>query len=279
MGVDPDSPPQPQSFNGDQRHFLDFHRRKVFLGTELGLCPEWAHRNPARTRGYRGGPPLLAPSSLWISVTPSQSRRSSDSISQASEVSSEEPLPYASGKKHHQPRRQFPPVQQPKRDHGCRRIARVSDTFGPYGVVERRQQNADYRCIRAAQSSLHPRLRSQLMPERQHTGDQQPPGKEDGQQTPQSARPSVRSGVNRRPEISREGEEWSWQRLSRTVARQKRAIGDPAIGDDFRSQQRQDDMAAALSKTAMSLRPVVEVRIGNSTSRRKKTASIPPARR
>jgi hypothetical protein len=32
MGVDPDSPPRPQSFNGDQRHFLDFHRREVFLG-------------------------------------------------------------------------------------------------------------------------------------------------------------------------------------------------------------------------------------------------------
>lgn len=34
MGVDADLPPQPQSFNGDQRHFLDFHRREVFLGAE-----------------------------------------------------------------------------------------------------------------------------------------------------------------------------------------------------------------------------------------------------
>jgi putative restriction endonuclease len=34
MGVNPDSPPRPQSFNGDQRHYLAFHRNEVFLGTE-----------------------------------------------------------------------------------------------------------------------------------------------------------------------------------------------------------------------------------------------------
>jgi putative restriction endonuclease len=34
MGVDPDSPPRPQSFNGDQRHFLAFHRSEVYLGNE-----------------------------------------------------------------------------------------------------------------------------------------------------------------------------------------------------------------------------------------------------
>ena len=33
MGVDPDSPPRPQSFNGDQRHFLAFNRREMFLGS------------------------------------------------------------------------------------------------------------------------------------------------------------------------------------------------------------------------------------------------------
>ena len=32
MGVDPDSPPRPQPFIGDQRHSLAFHRREVFLG-------------------------------------------------------------------------------------------------------------------------------------------------------------------------------------------------------------------------------------------------------
>ena len=34
MGVDPDSPPRPQAFNVDQRHFLAFHRSELFLGTE-----------------------------------------------------------------------------------------------------------------------------------------------------------------------------------------------------------------------------------------------------
>jgi hypothetical protein len=32
MGADPDSPPRPLAFNRDQRHFLEFHRREVFLG-------------------------------------------------------------------------------------------------------------------------------------------------------------------------------------------------------------------------------------------------------
>lgn len=32
MGLDPDSPPRPLAFNGDQRGFLEFHRREVFLG-------------------------------------------------------------------------------------------------------------------------------------------------------------------------------------------------------------------------------------------------------
>lgn len=32
MGADPDSPPSPLAFNRDQRHFLEFHRREVFLG-------------------------------------------------------------------------------------------------------------------------------------------------------------------------------------------------------------------------------------------------------
>jgi hypothetical protein len=32
MGADPDSPPPPLTFNRDQRHFLEFHRREVFLG-------------------------------------------------------------------------------------------------------------------------------------------------------------------------------------------------------------------------------------------------------
>jgi putative restriction endonuclease len=32
MGADPDSPPSPLAFNRVQRHFLEFHRREVFLG-------------------------------------------------------------------------------------------------------------------------------------------------------------------------------------------------------------------------------------------------------
>lgn len=31
MGLDPQKPPRPSSFNQDQRHFLDYHRREVFL--------------------------------------------------------------------------------------------------------------------------------------------------------------------------------------------------------------------------------------------------------
>ena len=32
MGVDPEYPPRQQPFNGDQRHFLAYHRQEVFLG-------------------------------------------------------------------------------------------------------------------------------------------------------------------------------------------------------------------------------------------------------
>ncbi|HTI71297.1 MAG TPA: HNH endonuclease signature motif containing protein [Candidatus Limnocylindria bacterium] len=32
MGLDPQKPPRPVPFNIDQKHFLDHHRREIFLG-------------------------------------------------------------------------------------------------------------------------------------------------------------------------------------------------------------------------------------------------------
>ena len=53
--------------------------------------------------------------------------------------SGKEPLPGGGGQYHHQPGRQLPPLQQPKREHRRRRVPWALHSLDPYGIVERRQ--------------------------------------------------------------------------------------------------------------------------------------------
>src|SRR5262252_1614838 len=125
-----------------------------------------------------------------------------------------------------QPRGPLPECQQQKIHQPQREVSRCTDGTRPHWMIERGQQQPDHGGIDAAQHHLEARLRAQEVPDRQAADKQQKGWQVNRPQGERRPDPAIGPGVQHRPQVRREGEQWTRDCLRGAVARDKLLVGD-----------------------------------------------------
>src|SRR5215472_13885201 len=153
-----------------------------------------------------------------------------------------------------EPGRHRPYRQQQKGHASDSKICWRKDRACPYRLVECREQQADNRGIDPAQGRLHSRAPTQAVPERQRTDQQEKRRQENRRKADHPAQPAVGLWPHDCPEIGREREERTGDRLRSAIAGKERIVRHPPRRHYRGLQQGQHDMPAAEHQRARAVK-------------------------
>src|SRR6266851_1444433 len=120
---------------------------------------------------------------------------------------------------HHNPRRCFPGNQrEERRQYDCE-VEWLVDATSPYRLIQSRQQNSYHACVDTREKCACLRVRTQLIPKRQDTDNEQQPRQKQSQQSNGCSDRPVRLWFYNGTQIGGEGEERSGNCLRCPITR------------------------------------------------------------